>query len=625
MTGEAPTMKREEFTFQAEMQQLLELIIHSLYQHKDIFLRELISNASDALNKVRVKQLTEDVVDKDAELGITLSSDEDAKTLTIRDNGIGMTREELIENLGTVARSGTKGFLTKLKEAEQSGDAKDFIGQFGVGFYSAFMVAKKIVVRSLSATPGSQAVEWSSEGGNAYTIAEIDKSDRGTEIILHLREDDLDYAKPWRIETIISKYSKYVGYPIRMGDKQLNETEALWTKPKSEITEEEYKAFYSYVSHFGSEPLHTIHVSIDSPIQYHALLYIPSTANMDQLLGQDRKGIKLYCRKVFVHDNETELLPPYLRFLAGVVDSEDLPLNVSREVVQSNPVLRKISRTLTGKVLSEIESIAKNDTETYAKFWKEFSRIFKEGLNSDFERRDRLVELLRYESTEAEEGELVSLAGVVERMKDKQEEIVYVSAESRERALQNPKLELFRKAGVEVLLFLDPIDEFVIGSIPKYKDKPLVEIDQARTDWLAEELGDRETADEAELDKLIAVFKEACGERVEDIRRSDRLVDAPCALVSSDEAMSRHMEKMMKLMNKDFEGSKRVLEVNPANPIIRALSTLASKDEQGELVRDCALQLFEDTLLLDGELVNPNELVRRDHRFMEKLLGALTG
>lgn len=627
MSGEeqaTDVKKGEEFTFQAEMKQLLHLIIHSLYQHKEIFLRELISNASDALNKAHSRLLVDQsLFDADAKLEIKISADKDAKTLTISDSGIGMSRDDLIENLGTIARSGTQSFLEQLKAAGEEG-ASDLIGHFGVGFYSAFMVADKVVVRTRSIEKEGQALEWSSEGGNAFEIREIEKENRGTEIILHLNEDNQDFSEEFRIKQVIKKYSNYVFFPIIMGEDQVNEITAIWTKRKSEVTEEEYEEFFKTVSGNFGKPLSTIHTSVEGNLQYHALLYIPESASFEQLFGKEIKGIKLYCRKVFVHDGDTGLLPPYLRFVTGVVDSEDLPLNVSREVVQNNPVTAKIGKALTKKVLSEIESMAKKDMDKFKKFWKSFSRVFKEGLRSDFLRKEQLLELMHYETSTQEAESLHTLASYVERMPEKQEEIYYVAGDSREAALLNPKLEIFKKHNIEVLLFLDPVDEFVIGdgfSEAKYKEKVLKEIDQADLSWIED--GDEDEVEKAsddELASLIVAMKDTIGEQVEDVKKSDRLVDSPCALVSSKDGMSSQMEKMMKMMNEQFEGSKRILEINPKNSIIRSLAKLAKKDAESDLLKACAEQLFENVMLIEGNLKSTEKMVARNYVFMEKAL-----
>jgi molecular chaperone HtpG len=632
MAGEensvADVKKGEEFTYQAEMKQLLDLIIHSLYQHKDIFLRELISNASDALNKVRFRMLTDQsVFGADAELRIVLSADAEAKTLTISDSGIGMSREELIENLGTIARSGTKSFLSQLKEKGEEG-ASDLIGRFGVGFYSAFMVADKIVVRTRSAEAEDKAWQWTSEGGSSFEIEEIEKDARGTEITLHLNEENNDFTNDMRIKGVVKKYSNYVGHPIFMGEDQLNETTAIWTRRKSDIKEEEYEEFFKFVSGSFGKPLATIHSSVEGNVQYHALLYIPESASFEQLFGKEIKGIKLYSRKVFVHEEDTGLLPAYLRFVAGIVDSEDLPLNVSREIVQSNPVAAKISKALTNKILSEIESMAKNDKDKFKTFWGAFNRVFKEGLRADFERKDRIMDLLHYETSTAEADTLHTLDSYIERMDEKQPEIYYVSGDSRENALQNPKLEIFKKHNIEVLLFLDPVDEFVISdgfTEPKYKDKNIKEIDQADLSWIDDKEADLdgEKASAEEVESLIKVMKGFLGEQVADVKESSRLVNSPCALVADKDGMSQHMEKMMKMMNEKFEGSKRVLAINPKNAIIRSLAKLAEKDADSALLKSCTEQLLDGVMLLEGTLKSTQNMVERNYHFMEQALGKL--
>lgn len=623
--------KKEDFVYQAEMQQLLDLIIHSLYQNKDIFLRELISNASDALNKARIRGLTDpNMRDKDAELRIQLTLDEEAKTIAISDSGIGMTRDELIENLGTIAQSGTKAFLGKLKEASgqegKGGEAQDLIGKFGVGFYSAFMVATTIRVRTLSADPEASAFEWSSTGGNSYSIAPCDKAERGTEIILELRDDDAEFAKRFKLEGILKRYSNYVSYPILIGEDQVNEKSAIWSRPKSEITEDEYKEFYKQSSgQFFDEPLTYIHLKAESPVQYTALLYIPGSSDFDTLFNKERRGLKVYSRRVFIHDSETELLPDYLRFVVGVIDSEDLPLNVSREVVQNDPVVKRIARGLTGKILGEIERLSDKEPEKFQQFWQHFSRVIKEGLHSDFERRERLTGLLRFQSSTQEPEALVSLDAYVARMKEGQKEIYTASGEDRGKALSNPKLEIFRKHELEVLLFLDPIDDFVMSAVPQHQDFKLISIDQADLSWLEDKSDEDEgeAAPSDELAKLIAQAKEAFGDELEDVVESRRLVESPCALAAGKDGMNEQMAKVMKMMNKDFEAPKRQLELNPKSPIIRHLAALAGKDEHKAFIETCLRQLLSDVLLLEGSLQTPQDLVKRDHELMSRALAAL--
>lgn len=629
MTGDSAVTQPEQFTYQAEMQQLLDLIIHSLYQHKDIFLRELISNASDALNKVRYRLAkNEPTFDDSAELEIELKVDAEAKTLTVSDRGVGMTREQLIENLGTIARSGTKGFLSQLKEQKEKAEAgqdnsQDLIGQFGVGFYSAFMVAEKITVLTRSAEPEAKAWLWTSDGSNSYSIEEAEKDSRGTDITIYLKDEDETYAKDYKVRSVVKHYSNYVSYPIKLGEDQLNQSQAIWCKNKNEVEEKDYHEFYRFVSGNFDEPMSIMHLSSESPVQFHSLLFIPSQGNPHKLFTDDETGLKLYCRKVFVHEKDAGLLPHYLRFICGVVDSEDFPLNVSREVVQSNPMVRKISKTLTKRVLTKIERMAKNDMDKFKTFWTQFGRVFKEGLTNDFERREQLTELIHFESNKEDAGELTTLARYVDRMPEEQPQIYYVSAENRATALKNPKLEIFQKHNVEVLLFLDPIDEFVMSNVPKYKEKDIVELDKADLSWLDMDDSDAPKVSEDDMTALIEVFKAELGEAVKDVRTSERLVESPCALVT-DEAMSRHMERMMKMMNKDFQGAKRVLELNPKSEIIHLLNDLRAKDIDADLMKTCIQQLFDNVTLIEGELETFQNVVSRGHELMVRALKAET-
>ncbi len=613
------TAKIKQYEYKAEMKQLLHLIVHSLYTHKDVFLRELISNASDALHKIRFRQLTDkDVLDPDAELKITITVDKDKKTFSIEDTGIGMTEADLMERIGTVASSGTLEFL---KQAQAEGKPLDanLIGQFGVGFYSVFMVTDEVTIETRHADKDSVGLRWKSDGSGTYTIEEIDRPQRGTKISFTLKEDSADFAEEFHVKHIIKKYSNFVDFPIFVGSEKVNVVQALWHKPKDDIKEEELNEFYKFISNDFEEPLSHLYLSLEGTVSFRALLFIPKKApyNLFHDLQQE-KSLHLYSSKVFIQDDCKELLPEYLRFVKGVVDTEDLPLNVSREVTQSSPVMAKIRSILTGKILSHLEELAEKEPGTYTTFYRNFGPLLKTGINSDFSNRDKIIELLRFETTKTEKDEYISLKQYVERMQEGQKEIYYLAGEHRELLLKSPKLEYFRKHEYEVILLTDPVDVFVIPSITEYDKKPLKSIDKADLD-LAEDKDEKSEALTEELaSSLISVFKETLGDKVEDVVASKRLVDSPVTLVVGKEGMDAQMEKMMKIMNQEYTGSKRILEVNISHPLIKNLSRLNLGDSTNPLLRKSIIQLYEAAQLIDGNLASPTEFVQRMTEIMEE-------
>ncbi len=613
------TAKIKQYEYKAEMKQLLHLIVHSLYTHKDVFLRELISNASDALHKIRFRQLTDkDVLDADAELKITITVDKDKKTFSIEDTGIGMTEADLMERIGTVASSGTLEFL---KQAQAEGKPLDanLIGQFGVGFYSVFMVTDEVTIETRHADKDSVGLRWKSDGSGTYTIEEIDRPQRGTKISFTLKEDSADFAEEFHVKHIIKKYSNFVDFPIFVGSEKVNVVQALWHKPKDDIKEEELNEFYKFISNDFEEPLSHLYLSLEGTVSFRALLFIPKKApyNLFHDLQQE-KSLHLYSSKVFIQDDCKELLPEYLRFVKGVVDTEDLPLNVSREVTQSSPVMAKIRSILTGKILSHLEELAEKEPGTYTTFYRNFGPLLKTGINSDFSNRDKIIELLRFETTKTEKDEYISLKQYVERMQEGQKEIYYLAGEHRELLLKSPKLEYFRKHEYEVILLTDPVDVFVIPSITEYDKKPLKSIDKADLD-LAEDKDEKSEALTEELaSSLISVFKETLGDKVEDVVASKRLVDSPVTLVVGKEGMDAQMEKMMKIMNQEYTGSKRILEVNISHPLIKNLSRLNLGDSTNPLLRKSIIQLYEAAQLIDGNLASPTEFVQRMTEIMEE-------
>ncbi len=615
--SEQTKKKVEEFEYRAEMQQLLHLIIHSLYTHPEVFLRELISNASDALNKIRFRSLTDkNIVDPEADLRVKIELDSKNKTFSIEDTGIGMTREDLINEIGTVARSGTLEFLKKMQEEKSKVDG-NLIGQFGVGFYSVFMVTDEVVIETRSANPDSQGYRWKSGQGGKFTIEEIDRKDRGTKISFKLKEDYEEFAEEYRIKEIIKKYSNFVDFPIFVGKEQVNKVTALWQKPKSDINDDELNEFYKFLTNDFEAPLGSLHLSIEGSVNFKALVFIPGTAPLNFFREDTEKTLQLYSNKVFIQDNAKELLPEYLRFVKGVVDTEDLPLNVSREWTQNSPVMIKIKNVLTGKILGFLEDWMKNESEKYKKFYKNFSPLFKTGVNSDFSNRDKIIDLLLFESTQTEKDELTSLKAYAGRMKDDQKEIYYLSGDNKEALKRNPNLEYFKKHDLEVLLLTEPIDVFIVPSIHEYDKKELKSIDKADIDLKQDEKPEEKLNDDLSK-SLISVFKETLGDKVEDVIESKRLVDSPATLVGGKEAMDSQMEKMMRALNKEFTGSKKILEINTSHPLIKNLSKLNLGDSKDPLLRECILQIYDGALLLEDNLESPVDFVKRMTEIMEE-------
>ena len=647
---------RQQFEFKAEMKQLLHLIVNSLYTNPEVFLRELISNSSDALNKVRFKQVTgEEVQSPKLPAHIRIEVDEKEQTFIIEDTGIGMNFEDLTERLGTVAGSGTMEFIRQLKDQKNKLDG-NMIGQFGVGFYSAFMVAEQITVETRYADPEEKAWIWISDGKGTYEIEESGRTERGTRISFRLKDEHKEFANPERIKLLIRKYSNFVDYSILVNGEEVNSRGAVWHKNKNEVTDEERNEFYKFISNDFQEPLDHLHLSMEGRINFKALLFVPGKAKPDFFRTENLKSPQLYSNRVFVREDCEELLPEYLRFMEGVVDSEDLPLNVSREVTQYSPVMAKIREVLTSKIFGMIEYWAESEPEKFRTFYDEFGPLFKSGLNSDFANRDRIIELLRFHSTlsidagagkrekdekeaagkrekvdkegagkkKAEEksvmDDLVSFKAYVERMPDSQKEIYYLSGDSLEELKRDPKLEYFRKKGIEVLLLADPVDAFVVPGIGSYSEKPLKSIEKADLDIEDDPDDEKEKGKVAgdALEKLIALFKEEAGDRVEDVVASRRLVDSAVTLTVGKEGMDSHLERMMKMMDQDMGPSKRVLEINPSHQVIRNMSRL-QESGNGEVVRLMARQLYDGARLLQGELDSPGEFVSRMTRMMEQV------
>jgi len=622
-------MSEERLQFQAEVGRLLDIVAKSLYSHKEVFLREIISNASDACDRLRYAALTEPgLTADDSGFKIRLSVDKEARTLAVADNGIGMSRDDLIDMLGTIARSGTLAFANQL-----TGDAQHdmaLIGQFGVGFYSTFMVADHVEVFTRRAGE-SQGWRWTSDGKGEFVVAESDDAPaRGTRVVVHLAEGEDEFLEPGRLRQIVKTYSDHIALPIVLvdGDKEetLNQASALWTRPRSEITDEQYKEFYHHVGHAFDDPWLTIHYRAEGKIEYTALLFVPSVAPFDLYHPERRHRLKLYVRRVFVNDSAEGLLPPYLRFLRGLVDSEDLPLNISREMLQNNPLVARIRHGLTRRVLTEIGKKAKDEPEAYAAFWDQFGSLIKEGLYEDHENRDTLLELVRCRTTGADG--LVSLDTYVERMKEGQEAIFYITGDELEALRKSPQLEGFRARGVEVLLLTDPVDEFWIPAVGTFKDKPFKSVTRGGADLAKIKPAEDKAAEEQEqpppegIDALIARFKIALQNDVKDVRPSDRLTDSPVCLVADEGDMDMHLERLLKQHKQLDMTARRILEVNPRHPLIQRLAGLAGADADAARIEEMAHLLLDQARIIEGEqLPDPAAFSRRLAQALQRGLG----
>ena len=616
-------MTQETRSFQAEVSRLLDIVAHSLYSEKEIFLRELISNASDACDRLRYAALTAPALaEGDADYRVILTPDKAARTLTVADNGIGMNREELIENLGTIARSGTAAFVSQL-----SGDARkdmSLIGQFGVGFYSAFMVAEKVEVLSRKADD-SEGWRWVSDGKGEFTIEPLPEAARGAKIVVHLREGEDEYLDPVRLRRIVHTYSDHIGLPIMLKaegkEETINTASALWTRPRSEITQDQYREFYHHVGHSFDDPWLTLHNKAEGVLEYTSLLFVPSTKPFDLFDPERKSRVKLYVRRVFITDEGTGLLPPYLRFLRGIVDSEDLPLNVSREMLQSNPMAARIRQQLTRRVLSELAKKASESADEYAKFWDNFGAVLKEGLYEDREHRDELLGLARFRST-ARDG-LVSLDEYIAAMRPGQDAIYTINGDNLDLIKRSPQLEGFRARGVEVLLMTDPIDEFWVSAIGTYKEKPFKSATRGGVDLdkitPAEEREEKELEPPAKLASLIAIFKLALGDAVKDVRSSERLTDSAVCLVADEGDMDMHLERLLKQHRQLDTASKRILELNPRHKLIERLAATVGEAGTSDQLSEFAWLLLDQARIVEGEqLPDPPAFARRLASLLER-------
>ncbi len=619
---------KETMQFETEVGQLLHLMIHSLYSNKEIFMRELISNASDACDKLRFASLADDsLMADDPDLRIEVEFDKDARTITVRDNGIGMTRDEVVENIGTIAKSGTAEFLKNLT-GDQAKDSH-LIGQFGVGFYSSFIVADKVTLRTRKAGEAADAaVQWESSGESGYTIEPITKESRGTEVILHLREGEDEFLDGWRLRSIIRKYSDHVPLPIKMrkDDKAdgewetVNKANALWTLPKNEISDEEYKEFYKHVAHDFEDPLAWTHNRVEGKYEYTSLLYIPSKAPFDLYEPKQSHGIKLYVQRVFIMEDNENLMPRYLRFVRGVLDSNDLPLNVSREILQSNRVIENMKSGSVKKILGLLESMAKDEPEKYAEFWKEFGKVMKEGPVEDSNNRERVLKLLRFASTHNDnDAQNVSLEDYIGRMKEGQEKIYYITADSYNAAKNSPHLEVFKKKGIEVLLMFDRVDEWMMGFISEFDGKSFqsvakgeLDLSKIKTDE-SEEDKKKHKEEEKAAKKILKKLKKALGDKVEDVRLSERLTDSPSCIVLSEYEMALYMQQLMKQAGQDVPTSKPVLEINPSHPIVKRME----EEKDDERFNGWAELLLDQAILAEGgQLEDPAGFVHRMNDMM---------
>jgi molecular chaperone HtpG len=610
----------ETFEFKAEIQELLSILVHSLYTEREIFFRELISNASDALHRIQFEMLTNrDVLDPEAELAVHIEVDQGARTISISDTGIGMTGEEIIEGLGTIAHSGAAAFLKQLEQEQQP--SVELIGQFGVGFYSVFMVAKEVRVVSRSYQPDAEAIKWISDGGTSYRLEAADKGKRGTRVEVILEEDAAEFASAWRLEQIIRKHSDFVAFPIYVGDKKeaVNRRTAVWRQSPMEVTEDQHHEFYRHLTLDLEKPLLQAHLVTDAPVDVRSILYVPSRRERGILGPRTDHGLKLYIHSVLIEEFNKDLLPNHFRFVEGVVESEDLPLNISREAVQSSPAARRIQKALVRKLIKELETLAQDRPEDYGTFWHEFGPYIKEGVATDPATQGDLLSLLRFHSTRSD-GELLSLAEYAGRMAQGQQAIYYVLGDDLKSVAHSPHLDYFRAHDVEVLYLVDPVDSFMMVTLQEYEGRPFKNVDDASLD-LPEADEDEPEADEtvreADFNRLVGRFVKVLGDRVVEVRASRVLKDSPCRLVSPDDAPTRDMTRLYRLLEREYEMPKRIMEINRRHPIITNLARLVTDTPEADIIEPAIEQLFENQLLIEGLHPNPPEMIRRIQQLME--------
>jgi len=627
-------VKGKKRQFKADIVKLLDIITHSVYTNREIFLRELISNASDALEKLRFEQSRgTEVAGADLALEIRIVTDKENGVLTISDTGIGMSEKELVENIGSIAHSGSESFIKAL--GEDASKASSIIGRFGVGFYSVFMAARQVVLTTKSAVAGEPAWVWISDGLGGYELIQAEGDvPRGTSIEIHLKEDATEFADPAAIKDIINRHSHFISFPILVDGERVNTVPAIWREPKSSVTAEQYKEFYSFLTHDPEAPMETIHMNVDAPVQFSALVFVPQKS--EEFLGIQKleKGLDLYVRRVLIAKDATELLPEYLRFCRGVVDTEDLPLNLSRETLQENIVLRRIAQVVTKDILSRLRKKASSDPDGYAALWKEHAKIFKLGY-SDFLNREAYAELMRFDSSALDgPGKLTSLADYVSRARDGQKTVYYISGASREALELNPHLEMFKRKGLEVLFLYEPIDEFVLESMSTFKEFGFKSAEQTQAKDLAgfEDTASAGpeaaalTAEESKLfEGLLARMKEVLGDRIKDVRGSERLKSSPSCLVSADGQMSSQMQRIMRMMQKDESVPDKIMEVNPGHPLTRNLLAIFGADAADPFIAQATEQMYESALLLEGYLSDPHKMVGRINAILEQASGWYAG
>ena len=614
--AEVSTSKHE---FQAEVKQILDIVVHSLYTDKEIFVRELVSNASDALEKLRHIKLTEkDVFDDNLDLEIEITADDKANTITIKDFGLGMTEDELIENLGTIAHSGSKAFLEAVKKGQEIDS--NLIGQFGVGFYSTFMVAKKVEVFTHYWKHDAKHLRWVSDGSGSYEISEEEGQRRGCKVVIHLKDEDKEFAQPEKIKGILTRYSSFVQFPIKLNGEQVNKVQAIWMRNKKEIKEEEYTEFYKFQANAFDEPRYTLHFSADAPLAINSLLFVPQENTERFGLGRVEPGVSLYCRKVLIDSKPDGLIPDWLRFLKGVVDSDDLPLNISRESMQDTSLINKLNKAITNRFLKYLEEKAKKETEKYEEFYKMFGVYLKEGIATDFTNREQLAKLIRYESSHTEAGKLTSLTDYVSRMGQDQKEIYYLFGPSRDVIENSPQMEAFKANKLEVLYLLEPVDEFVMNNIGKFDDKYLVSADssEAKLDDIKKEK-DKDGLKSKEAKDLCKWISDELGDRVKEVSISKRLVDSPVIALNADKIMTPSMRKIMKSIHKEIGQSKNEinLEINPNHNLIKNLNTL--KDSDKDLAKLVIEQLYDNALVAAGFIEDPRSMVNRVYELLERV------
>lgn len=618
------------YEFKAETKKLLDIVINSLYTERDVFVRELISNSADALEKYRHESLTaEDPFDAHLPLEISIDLDEEKNTLTIADTGIGMTKDELENNLGTIAHSGSNTYLAELVEAAQKD--VNLIGQFGVGFYSAFMAGKKVRVETRS-WDKSEGHEWVSDGTGAFTITEKPGLHRGTKIIVELKDDAKDYAQKWKIESIIKQYSAFVSFPIKLEAETVNTVQALWTKSKSEISDEEYNEFYKFVGNASTDPLFKLHFSADAPLAINALLFVPEENFEVFGFGKVDPGVNLYCQRILIDQHSKNILPEWLRFLKGVVDSEDLPLNISRQALQDNALVAKLRKVITKRFLKYLDEQAKNEPEKYEKFWETFGLFLKEGATSDYEYQKEIGKLLRFESSKSDEGKQIALADYLLRMSPDQEEIYFINGSSRAAIEAGPYVEMFKQKDIEILYTLEPIDDFVLNHLSEFEGKKFVSADRADLSLDKEEKeGEEKKTDDGEdtsavegVEELTKWMQEVLADSISEVVVSKRLVDAPAMVVNPDGFMTSSMERIMAANRKEqgipgMEKSKKKLEINPQNDLIKKLSELQKQDV--DFAKQVAQQIHDNAMIQAGLIVDPLEMVKRNYKILQRAVG----